>query len=1133
MQTVRIIVVFVWMILGFTQISFGQNSQPKSILATGEWFKFKTEKSGIHRIGYQQLMEIGLNPDGFNPTNLQVYGGGSGMLPQTNTDHQGANIEQYSIEIVGGEDGTFDDGDFILIYVPPVDDMLFDFVDKSIDLNYNLYDRSNYFFITIGQSAGKRVIKNPAIPQVPEGVIYDFDDFYFHKSNNKNLLASGRQWVGERMAEGNNITLQLPLRHIANNTQLQMTTRVLSTSRKDSRFDFKLNNSQIGAIDIKRLPFYAFGNQAEATSETFVFEANIVNENTENKLTISFDDLGGDAGYLDFLLINYKRKLLFENDQLAIRSFSSMAYHVSKFHIDGLHSSAKVWNVSTYNRPEALPYNIKNGIGELLLESSALQELVIFDPAHLPSPIFEGKIDNQDLLTMATPELLIITVPEFFEQATRLAAFRASNDGIESSVIDIAAIYNDFGAGRKDITSIRNCIKHLYNKSDRLRYVLLLGDASYDYLSNSADTTNLIPTYQSRNSIHNVYTYASDDYFGFMDDDEGEWKESNTYSRQQHDLDIGIGRLPVKSTDEAKIIVDKLIAYAERGETDQAWRNRLLFVADDGENNKFQAQSDFLATNIEDTNPQYVVERLFVDAHPISKVQGRKSAPRVRELINQYINEGVLLMDFIGHGGETALTNEGILDLASIAEWENENKLPLIITATCEFGRHDDWEVESGAEKALFKKNGGAIGLLTTSRPSVVNTNFDVSKAFYDNAFNRELSEKRRLGDIFRLTKNQAVFGVINRNFVLLGDPSMRLAYPKYEVVITEVNEGQHIDSLSAYSKVKMVGEIRNGDILIDDFNGILNICLFDEKTMLSTLGNGSNRPMTYESWQDLLVKGAVSVESGQFTATFTIPGTGSKPLKAGKLLLYAFEPSTGEDAAGSYADLKILDDDINTDDTTGPVIDLTIDYDEFENGGLVGENINLLVELGDESGINLNTNPQHAITMYIDDLQEEKIVLTQFYKSNLDDFNNGSLSYLISDLSEGEHTLTLEASDNFNNRSSETIGFVVAENDVTLLQQLKTFPNPAIEIVKFEFHYQNPPEDLLAILLLYSSQGELLRVVEKRFADHSLGRQTIEWNLTNSNGRLVKPGLYFYDFYLVSLLNKKANKKGKLLIHR
>ena len=1124
------------LILIFTLVPFslrGQESANTSVLSNGNWYQFKVLESGVYKIDYNQMYEIGIDLNDVDPRLISVYGNSGAMLPQPNDAEREADLIENTIFVRGEDDGRFDEGDYLLFYADGAGAVRFDLERKSIEAEPHLYDRSNYYYLTVGQKPGLRIEPDTDIPPDANMVITYFDDYVFHKRSLKNLLASGRKWYGEEMAEGEVAVFDLSVRNVFREGEARLKAAVMSTSKKNARFDFSLDGTKIGEIETEKVDFYAYGNQAKENEEVIEFDANLFQATGSSNLEISFDDLSGDAGYLDYFLLNYQRKLSIDDTQLRFRSFASLNFEASNFEVSGMNANMKVWNISKPNSILEMPVVINGDVGNIVTFTDSLKEMVIFDPLVLSAPDFVEKVPNQNLRGLETPDLLVITTTKFLGQAERLAGFRASNDDLVTAVVDLNMIYHEFSSGKRDVTALRDFIRHLYTKSGRLKYLLLFGDASYDYLSDNEENTNIVPTYQSRNSLHNVFTYASDDYFTFMDDVEGNWRETNSYFQLQHDLDIGVGRLPVKTEQEAKIIVDKLIAYSENEGSDGAWRNKVIFVADDGEANKFQYQSDYLASLLEKNDPDYQVDRLFLDAYPIENVNGRRSAPKVRERINQHVNDGILLLDFIGHGGEAELTNEDILDLESIDSWENGNKLPVILTATCEFGRHDDWESESGAEKMLFKENGGAIALFTNSRPAIVNTNFDVSKAFYDNAFNYGENEKPRLGDILRKTKNQSVFGIVNRNFVLLGDPSMQLAYPQYDVVITEINNNPVTDTLQSFSNVKMIGEVRDGLSMVPDFDGILNITLYDQKAKLTTMGNGNNEPMTYENWDNLLVRGAVSIKSGRFEMNFTVPGGLKEGIKEGKMILYAYENSSGRDASGSYDNLKIQNNgDANNIDKQGPDISLSLDFDEFENGGLVGENVLLKVKLQDESGINLSADPENGIVAYLDNKSEEKIMLNRFYQSELDDFTSGRLSYQISDLAPGIHSLTVEASDNFNNRSSATIDFTVIDEDFILLQNVIVYPNPAADLVNFEFNYKNAPDDLPAILLIYSSRGELVKVVEENFTDHSSGKHIIQWDRTNTRGQIASPGLYFYDFYLRSLLNNQANKKGKILLY-
>ena len=488
----------------------------------------------------------------------------------------------------------------------------------------------------------------------------------------------------------------------------------------------------------------------------------------------------------------------------------------------------------------------------------------MFEPAAvIQQPVFTEKIVYQDVLNQKAPDLLIITTEALRNQAQRLAQFRQEHDGLTTQVTLLPDIYRAFSAGRQDITAIRNYIRHLYNQGDALRYVLLFGDASYNYLS-SENNTNVVPTYQSYESLHNVHSYASDDYFGFLESPEGEWRE--TTQALPHDLDVAVGRLPVNTPEEATAVVDKLIHYASSPETFGKWKQQLLFVADDGDENKHQRRSDFLASQAE-SQTIFHAERLFMDAYP----QEERSAPLIREKLDQQINKGVFLVDFIGHGGETAWTDERILDLPMIDSWKNYDRLPIFLTATCEFGRYDDPRRQSGAERALLHSEGGAIAMLTTARPVFTGANFEISSAFYEVFTQKSSREARtgppmRLGDIFRETKNRGVSGTSNRNFTLLGDPSMALAIPERTATITNWQTSPAAgDTLRPLQQVILQGEIQHNDNQDAQFNGVVYLDFFAQPKQKSTLGTEGAEVLAYSDQSARLFQGESQCKGGSF----------------------------------------------------------------------------------------------------------------------------------------------------------------------------------------------------------------------------------------------------------------------------
>jgi hypothetical protein len=506
-------------------------------------------------------------------------------------------------------------------------------------------------------------------------------------------------------------------------------------------------------------------------------------------------------------------------------------------------------------------------------------------------------------------------------------------------------IYHEFSSGRQDVTALRDFIKHLYDKSpSQLKSVLMFGKGSYDYKGHLKDNTNFVPTYESRNSLSPLETYSSDDYFGFLESHEGEWPETNALS---NDLEIGVGRLPVKSLSEATAVVDKIIDYDNFPRSRGGWRKDIVFVADDGNNTdnfnrEHQRQANTLANEIETLTPSFNTRKVFLGTYTKIVKPNGEIIPAVNEKIQEEFYRGALIINYTGHGSEHVWADEKVLTDTEIKSLENERR-PFLVTATCEFGRQDNPYEISTAELSIVKSKGGSIGLVTTARPVFSNNNYFLNQAFYDALFIRENGQYRTLGDVFRDTKNNSDAGVGNRNFSLMADPSMTLALPRMDVAVTSLKTKDGSDTLKALSTIVVTGVVRDqeGDT-IKNFNGVLDCILFDKQTDFVTIGK-NNPAFSFKQWYNALYRGKATVQEGYFAFEFILPKNIAYEIGEGKMSLYAYDTTSMEDASGARDDFKIGGSQTNPQpDDTPPFIQLFMGDTTFSPGGITTPNTRL-----------------------------------------------------------------------------------------------------------------------------------------------------------------------------------------------
>jgi hypothetical protein len=1123
---------------------YAQAGQPApDLFANGQVIQLAIEQPGMYKIDAAFLTRAGLNPAAIDPDHVHIFGQGGGMLPQPNNSPRPQGPLHNPVLVQGGGDGQFGPNDFVLFYAEGPDRLLYNPELGALTHEKNLYADQSYYYLKIINTPSPR----PATDQSGEAggpVFTQFQDYWFHEEDQVNLLArtansagSGRMWLGEIFEARTEYTFRWPATGLVPSGPAIFTIQSVANSPVNSRFQVLLNSQPLDSMVIPLVVPTEYGIKGRIANSTRVFTPTAFNLGNDGTFTVRYQRPAPSAsGYLDFLSVQYTRALNVSGNQLIFRQLEALTHDHVSFRLGNASQNLVIWDITNPQQPAVKPYALQGQEAIFHAPGRDLRTFIAFSGSNFPNPFLMSNVPNQHLRALAVPNLLIISHPDFVPQAQRLANFRQTNDGLQAAVVTPQQIYHEFSSGRQDVTAIRDFIRHLYLRNpdpiNGLRYVLLFGDASYDYKDRLPGNTNRVPTYQSRESMHPIFSFGSDDYFTFMQEEDGVWEEQGQIGA--HLMDLGIGRLPVNTPAQATDVVNKLIRYSTSLGT---WRKRLAFVADDGDLNIHQLQADQLAGFVEKNYPLFQVERLFIDAFPqvTSPVTGFRISPAVRDRIDQLVAQGTLLINYSGHGSVNGWASENILTQGQILQWANTDLLPLFLTATCEFGRFDDPGITSGAEFALLNPRGGAIGLLTTTRPVFSSTNFLLNKAFYDVAFEPVHGEPPRLGNIIRQTKNNSIQGVVNRNFSLLGDPSMRLAFPSGDVEVTHVN-GQPVngaDTIPALSAVQLEGIIKYQGVAAPDFQGELEITVFDKPVERQTLGDeGPGTIMQFQNTEAVLFRGKASVENGRFTTRFVVPKNIDYRFGQGKVSFYAKNTQGTRDAGGAYENLVIggsLPDPPV--DQTPPQINILVGSENFRNGDRVNTNTTLIVRLFDESGIHISGRGLgQDLVAWLADAPENKWILNENYMAQHDDFQRGEVTLPLNGLKIGKHELTVRAWDNHNNMTEATVTFWVG-NEV-VIESLLCYPNPVNDQAMFVFTHNQPGQFLRAELQIFNATGAMVRKFTQNIDNAPLEVNMFEWDIRNDGMKPLENGLYFYKLYLWNVnTGQHASKSARLLI--
>lgn len=1096
-----------------------------SVLASGRWYKMAVTNTGVHRISYQDLQNIGIDPSAVDPRNIRIYGNGGGMLPESLSKSRYDDLQENAIFIDGEQDGSFDPQDYILFYGESPHTWEYNDQGNYFFHLFNIYSYHTYYFITADLGPGKRIQAQQNLPGQANNVVTTFVDHKFHEIDTLNLAGTGRIWYGEIFDIYTSQTFSFEFPDIVQGAEAYFKAYVAAKSTTSSLFRFYANNQQIMTATVSGIP---------STSETFArnFVGNTMFTPSGSDIEIRVDyakSTSNSIGWLNYLELNVPRNLRFSGSQMSFRDPSSYGQgNVSEFRLSNAGNNVTIWNVTDPLNVRVITSSQNGQTKVFRIPNDSLQEFIAFNGNDFYSVSPQGPVPNQDLHNDPVPEMVIITHPDFTMEANRLANHHLNLDGMEVLVTEIQQVYNEFSSGAQDITAIRDYMKMLYDRSEPgngLKYLLLFGDASYDYKDRVKNNSNYVPTWEDDESLTIVYSIATDDYYGFLD------------NGSDNLLDIGIGRFPVETVEQARIAVDKVIRYSgNSAEVMGEWRNYLSFVADDEDGNLHLNQAEQMCERMDTAYMQYNLDKIYVDAFRQISTPGGQRVPEVNEAINRRMEKGTLLMNYTGHGGELGWGHERFLEISDINSWTNFNKLPIFITATCEFSRYDDPVRLSAGEMVFRNPEGGAVGMFTTARATFGGSNFNLNQAMFDYMFEKVDGEYPRFGDLIRLAKNRNGVGDNDQKFILLGDPAMRLAYPEYKVETTRVNEKNvslKSDTLKALDKVTIEGEVRypNGT-LAENFNGELSTQVFDKPVIVTTFAEDpSSYAREVEMQKSILYKGKAKVKNGKFSFTFIVPKDIAYQFGRGKVSYYANDEQL--DGSGYFNKIIIGGFNENVDpDDNGPEIRLFMNDENFAFGGITDENPMLVAHVNDENGINTVGNGiGHDIVAILDDNTDKPFVLNEYYEADLDSYKSGTIRYPLSELEEGPHSLSLKVWDVYNNSSTEYIEFVVAREANLSIDHVLNYPNPFTTHTDFFFEHNQPNAPLEVQVQVFTISGKLVKTIDLLAFNTGFRSDPIPWDGTDDFGDRLAKGVYLYKIRVRNDKGEYAEKLEKLVI--
>ena len=1161
----------VFRLVSFSIINSGKSASPifsltgkvgstDNPLKEGTFFKIKVDKSGVFKITSKFLRDNGMNPANINPKNFRIFGNGGLALPENNNDIKYSALQENAIQVSGENDGTWNEEDYALFYAQGPNGFNVYKSDANANGNpnkrietrtdrsgnfINIYEDFAYYFINFDVGPGKRIQVIDAA--LGTQTITRYDEFQYLNEEKFNLKRVGRVWTGDFFNASKAVTFTTKSA-IQPTDVIKYRSRVIGYESAGNKVTINLNNAAsvpfaIASTEKKDyVPIIYAGTATNLQGSTFTF--NFAPDTASNP---------NGKFFFDYAEVQYKEDLKFTNSQLLFRSYDiiEQSGNAYTFSISDATNIEQVWEVS--DRANVIKKVNKSGttaifsLGYNANNQFYSNEFVAFKNADAFEPGFVAKIATQDLSGLQNIDYVMITVPEMMGHAQRLANFYQGKYNV--AVVDINKIYNEFSSGSKDITGIRDFVTKLNTPTGKLKYAFILGDTSYDFKGKTYPGSDVIPSYQSEESGNYADSFVTDDYFTMTSlQSPGSVVLSNTLPN------LPIGRLPAANITEAKLLIDKMLAYnnALPGQSTPfgEWRMKMDFVVDDDADNvlPFHTTMNKSLVNVFETGTQrkeYNIRKLYLDAFTAQTSAGGQRYPQVNQAISNDVGNSLYLFYF-GHGGINGWTQERVLTVEEIQNFNNYNnvysRFPLISTITCEFTLWDDPGTFSAGEQVIKSKQGGAAMMLTSSRAIGVGYGEEFTTIFTRHLFELVNDDFISLGDAFLKAKLEKGPQPDHLKVNLLGDPATKLSRPQRLLVIDNIDSPVP-NQIRALDFIKVNGHINKADGTLDTtFNGRVAVNIFDKRLNKKTLNNDGepkmNPVLNYTEENGPIVKSSGQAVNGVFTVEFYVPKDINYEVASGRILAYA--DNKVFDVFNNQAQIigGINPDGIN--DNEAPKVKIYMNNTNFADGGITDQNPLLLACVTDDKGINsTGSGIGHDVTTILDGKIINTVVLNDFFFSGdgngctnttLKDYQKGNVTYPFRNLSPGEHQLTFKVWDINNNSTTETLNFIVKDETEQnlIVNKLLNWPNPFTNKTYVQFEHNC--DDMLDVnVQIYTITGKLVKTIsttvtaEPFFQGFRTPRTAIEWDGLDDFGDAVGKGTYIFKIFAKSQNQEKC----------
>jgi hypothetical protein len=1087
----------------------------QSKLATGKWVKITIPESGMYELTYDELRQMGFT----NPAQVQVYGRGGAKI---NEVLDGMAMDDLTtVPILRTKDKICFYGN------GPISFSITDYTSNARFVRtFNPYSQVGCYFLTEESRADHVPAKKVNV------TVNNFNNkpyslgFFYHERDMFNSEGTGKDMLGEDFSAQNLLvdynlpdladsTIIVHVTIAANASDVSYANGILYSGGVADTTVYSTSSSRIYKPSSDNV-FYNYASPAAKLKLTHPAEKG----QFQPWLKFAIESPSISLARLDYFILTYTHSnILRESGDNQLLMGYGATSGSERFMLPDASSSTVVWCISNNSMPQEVTttsYSDETGQGLAFFSTSASNSMyVAFDPTKRLKKIAEFEpVANQNLHGMQTPDMLIITTKDFMGAAQRLADLHRTMDGIDVAVVDHEKIFNEFSSGVRDGMAYRLLCKMLYDRDGaKFKNLLLFGTGSFDNREvMGKHPTNLL-TYQSDNSNYEDYSFTTDDFFGFLDDNSG----SNISGEK---LRIGVGRITCGDVEEAESDVDKIVEYYATPDYG-VWRNHAIVLSDSPDGGMYMFQGQGYKDQIEkDLNPGMHVNTVHNSQYPRSTIETfdeeRKTATEAKQHLANLLKDGAYYATYVGHAGAVSFTKKSRMWTTGDVARNNYSRWPIMSTACCNVA-HYDGDTRGIGELMFHKRNGGAIALLATSRMVYASGNDLMNQYFINSLFTpNQDGSMPTLGEVYKNSKLSFTSSNVNKlSFFLLGDPGMKVNYPLPLFKVTSVNGVNVADTtkkaqIGPLNKFEVRAQVVDAEGNLDSgFNGDATVTLYDKEVLCTSLtftvsGFKVDRDIYFD--RPMLAQISGRVVNGVFTGTMIAPKAPSAKDEDVLLRVYAHKDGSTLMVNGQNERITMLSYDENTviTDSQSPVINSMYINDEatFNDGAVIGSDAILYINVTDNEGINMQSNSvDNSMRLVLDGGKQSYSDIT-CYATPLDGNKSVNVEVPIASLPEGMHTLQYTVYDMFGNSATRTITFVVGQSTSANLVADKV-PAYVNDEVNFDLDTDLTRIDEV-ILRVTDATGKLVWMT-------TTSSFPVTWDMKDMDGNKVPAGLYRY----------------------